>query len=162
MSNFYLDHIANSVQLETTDRRSDIMLLEPITRSIVQKIINDSHAHGVELMVYETYRSKVRQEQLFNQGVSELRQVGVHHYGLACDLVKNVNGEPLWKGDFSLLGQLARANGLIWGGNWGNPNIHHSFIDIYHVQRCTIARQASLFRGEWYPDDNYNPYDDQM
>jgi hypothetical protein len=84
----------------------------------------------------------------------------VHHYGLACDIVRVVGGEPSWKGDFSFLGQLAHSSGLIWGGDWGAPNIKHSFIDSVHVQRCTVARQGDLFAGTWYPDDSYNPYAD--
>jgi hypothetical protein len=64
--------------------------------------------------------------------------------------------------DFSFLGQLAHSAGLIWGGDWGNPNVKHTFVDAVHVQRCTIARQTELFAGEWYPDDTYNPYQDEQ
>src|SRR5207244_9857735 len=68
--------------------------------------------------------------------------LGVHHYGLACDIVKDINGQPSWKGDFSILGQMAHAHRLIWGGDWGTPTVHHSFIDSDHVQRCSIAKQG--------------------
>jgi len=57
-----------------------------------------------------------------------------------------------------LLGELAHEHGLIWGGDWGNPSAKHTFIDPVHVQRCTVARQAGLFRGEWYPEEGYDPY----
>jgi len=30
-------------------------------------------------------------------------------YGLACDLVKDINGSPSWKGDFKFLGKLAKV-----------------------------------------------------
>jgi hypothetical protein len=79
---------------------------------------------------------------------------------LACDLVKDVSGQPSWKGDFSFLAALAKSHNLIWGGDWGTPNQPHSFRDYDHVQRCSIGRQAALFRGDWYPDDNYHPYAD--
>jgi hypothetical protein len=72
---------------------------------------------GIALMIFETYRSEDRQLALFNQGATKLKNVGVHHYGLACDLVKNINGEPSWKGDFGFLGELADENGMIWGGD---------------------------------------------
>lgn len=84
----------------------------------------------------------------------------MHHYGLSCGIVKSIGGKPSWKGDFSLVGELAHAYGLIWGGDWGNPKVHHSFIDSVHVQRCSIKRQGALFMGEWYPDASYNPYND--
>jgi len=113
-------------------------------------------------MIYETYRSQNRQQELFNNGATKLRTVGVHHYGLACDIVRVAAGEPCWKGDFSFLGQLAHSSGLIWGGDWGAPEIKHSFVDSVHVQRCTVTRQGDLFTGVWYPNDAYNPYDDKQ
>jgi hypothetical protein len=158
MSNFYEDVISKDDRFSSTNRSNDINLLEPTTRQKVLDIIADADSHGIKLMIFETYRSNERQEQLFQQGVTKLRTVGVHHYGLACDIVKDINGEPSWKGDFSLLGQLAHEHGLIWGGDWGNPGISHTFLDTVHVQRCTIGMQAALFRGEWYPQPDYDPY----
>jgi len=157
---FYTDVIEGDSRFNSASRIVDPGLLEPITRAAVQAIMADAHALGIELMVFETYRSQARQQALFNQHATQLRHVGVHHYGLACDLVKSVGGEPSWKGDFSFLGHLARAHKLIWGGDWGTPGQHHSLIDAVHVQRCPVGRQASLFRGDWYPDAAYNPYQD--
>ena len=158
MRNFYTDTIKQSRFFASSQRIDTLDLLEPITQQRVHEILADAKAHGVDLMVFETYRSQARQALLFNQGATRLRIVGVHHYGLACDIVKSIDGEPSWKGDFSLLGEWAHKHGLIWGGDWGAPGKPHTFVDAVHVQRCTIARQASLFRGEWYPDDHYNPY----
>jgi hypothetical protein len=160
MDSFFTDVIKKSPKFTSKKRIADLALLEPQTRKRVRAIIADAKAHGVKLMVFETYRSEARQTELFNQGATQLRKVGVHHYGLACDLVRDVNGEPSWKGDFELLGTLAHHHRLIWGGDWGKPHIHHSFVDPVHVQRCTIERQASLFRGTFYPDAAYNPYTD--
>ena len=158
MTSFFTDVIMKDARVESVTRINTLDLLEPGTRERAQAIIADAQAHGVELMVFETFRSRARQLDLFNRGATKLRDVGVHNYGLACDIVKVAGGEPSWKGDFSLLGALARAHGLIWGGDWGTPGVQHGFIDAVHVQRCTVARQAALFRGEWYPDDAYDPY----
>jgi len=125
MANFYKDVIKKSPKFTSRKRVADLTLLEPATRKRVRAVIADAKEHGLKLMVFETYRSTQRQTDLFNSGATQLRTVGVHHYGLACDLVRDVNGEPSWKGDFSLLGRLARHHGFIWGGDWGNPNIHH-------------------------------------
>jgi len=160
MGNFYTDVIKQDARFQSVNVVSDIALLEPATRALVLAIIADADAHGMKLMVFETYRSQARQQLLYEQGATQLRQVGVHHYGLACDLVKNVGGVPSWKGDFSLLGRLAHQHLLIWGGDWGNPAVPHNFVDDCHVQRCSLARQASLFREDWYPDATYNPYAD--
>ena len=74
-------------------------------------------------------------------------------------LVKSINGEPSWKGDFSFLGPIARAYGLVWCGDWGQPNLPHSFGYNDHVQRCSVEMQAQLFRGDWYPGTNYSAFD---
>jgi hypothetical protein len=160
MANFYTDVIIQDSRFNSAKKISDPELLEPATRDRVMAIIADAAANGLKLMIFETYRSQARQLALFNQGATKLKQVGVHHYGLACDIVKDIAGQPSWKGDFSLLGDLGRHHGMIWGGDWGTPGSKHSFVDADHVQRCSIGRQASLFGGDWYPNDNYNPYDD--
>jgi hypothetical protein len=160
MANFYTDVISQDARFGSLTRVADPSLLEPLMRQLVEHLIWSARQMGIEVMVYETYRSQDRQQALFNNGATKLRSVGVHHYGLACDLLRMVGGEPSWKGDFSFLGQLAHSSGLIWGGDWGAPNSKHSFVDSVHVQRCTIARQVDLFAGTWYPDDAYNPYDD--
>ncbi len=158
MGNFFTDTICKDPRFNLAKRVSDLQMLEPGTRARVESIIADAKAHGVELMVHETFRSRARQQTLFANGASKLREVGVHNYGLAADIVKSVDGDPSWKGSFDLLGTLAREYGLIWGGDWGHPERHNDFPDLVHVQRCTVARQAALFRGDFYPDDAYDPY----
>jgi hypothetical protein len=162
MGNFYTDVISHDARFDSAARIGDASLLEPTTRQLVEGIVSAAHRMGIELMIYETYRSQDRQQELFNQGATKLRAVGVHHYGLACDMVRVAGGEPSWKGDFSFLGHLAQSCGLIWGGDWGAPNIKHSFVDSVHVQRCTVARQGDLFAGVWYPNNIYNPYEDDQ
>lgn len=160
MSSFYTDVISKDAHFGSAGRISDASLLEPMTRQLVERIVLSAQQMGIELIIYETYRSQERQQELFNNGATKLRTVGVHHYGLACDIVRSIGGEPSWKGDFTFLGHFAQSCGLIWGGDWGAPQIKHSFIDSVHVQRCTVSRQGDLFAGIWYPDDTYNPYED--
>jgi hypothetical protein len=160
MGNFFSNVISQDPRFNSTTRVADPALLEPMTRRLVQQIVEASQQMGIAVMIFETYRSQARQLELFNNGATKLRTVGVHQYGLACDIARVVGGEPSWKGDFSFLGQLAHSSGLIWGGDWGSPDIKPSFVDSVHVQRCTVARQAALFAGNFYPDDSYNPYTD--
>jgi hypothetical protein len=162
MTTFYEDVLAKDARFASLTRIADPSLLEPVTRQLVERLVATSQRMGIDVTIYETYRSRERQLALFNSGASKLRTVGVHHYGLACDIVREVGGEPCWKGDFTFLGQLAQSCGLIWGGDWGAPHIAHSFVDSVHVQRCTVARQGDLFAGAWYPDEIYNPYDDEQ
>jgi hypothetical protein len=157
MGNFYTDVIKKDPRFKSTKPIGDMKLLEPVTRQKVQQIIDDAAALGIKLMVYETYRSQERQELLYQQKATQLETVGVHHYGLACDLVKDVGGHPSWKGDFKFIQKLAKKNGFIWGGDWGKPGVKPKLYDPGHVQRCTVARQKALFNGTWYPDDDYDP-----
>src|ERR1700693_3787108 len=157
MGNFFEDFIAGG-HLQTDARTSDTEMLEPVTRLAVASIIAAAKAElGMDLMVFETFRSQLRQEQLFAKGVTELKHVGVHGYGLAADIVKLINGQPSWAGDFSFLGPLAKRFGLIWGGDWGEPLVKHSLYDADHVQRCSKADEEKLFAGTWYPDADYSP-----
>ncbi|MFZ1049470.1 MAG: hypothetical protein WAN41_02170, partial [Candidatus Sulfotelmatobacter sp.] len=97
MGNFYTDVISKDTRFESVSRVSDPSLLEQSTRQLVAGIVSAAGQMGIELMIYETYRSEERQQDLFNHGATKLRTVGVHHYGLACDIVRVVNGEPSWK-----------------------------------------------------------------
>ncbi len=158
MASFYTTVIRRDERFASAGRVADLDLLEPMTRRAVQEIVADADALGIALMVFETYRSTRRQRELARQGASQRRVLSVHHFGLACDLVRTVNGEPSWKGDFTFLGRLARRHGLIWGGDWGEPDRPHRFIDAVHVQRIRVGRQRALFARRWYPDATYEPW----
>jgi hypothetical protein len=158
LGNFYTDTIVPDPRFNSLQPINDMALLEPVIRNLVRQIMVDAAAGGVKLMVFETYRSQARQTKLFAQGATQLKTVGVHHYGLACDLVKDIGGSASWKGDFSFLGKLAKKYDLIWGGDWGKPGVKTRFPDLVHVQRCAVADQKKLFAGTWYPDKDYDPY----
>jgi hypothetical protein len=133
------------------------MLLEPVTRQAVYNILRDAYQQGNPLILFETYRSRERQALLFAEGKSQLRDVGAHHYGLAADLVRAVDGMPSWEGDYTFLAELAQKYGLVSGSNWGDiGGARVRFVDATHVQRVTIPDQERLFAGEWYPDENYS------
>jgi hypothetical protein len=160
LGNFYTDVLELDSRFHSVKPISDLGLLEPVTRGLVQLVMQEAAALGISLIPFETYRSQDRQLSLFEQGKSQLHTVGVHHYGLACDLVRDVCGAPSWEGDFSFLRVIARHHKLIWGGDWGTPCQTHKLYDAVHVQRCSVARQVALFRGEWYPEEDYDPYED--
>ncbi|MGA2739343.1 MAG: M15 family metallopeptidase [Bryobacteraceae bacterium] len=157
---FYTEVIQQNPQFHSTTAVRDMELLEPATRAAVQAIIDGAAAQGVTLEVTETYRSQERQQQLFAQHATQLETVGVHHYGLAADFCKVVDGKAAWDGDWSFLTPLCAANGMIWGGDWGQPDKPHSFRDYDHVQRCEVSEQAALFAGTWYPQAAASPATD--
>lgn len=160
MSNFYTDVIKQDSRYHTTGLVASLNMLELVTRQAVMNLIADALEQGIHLMIFETFRSQERQKVLFDKGVTKLEHVGVHNFGLAADIVRSVNEEPSWKGDFSFMATLARKQNLISGLDWGHPEAAHSFVDAVHVQRCSLSRQQALFAGTWYPGSTYNPYAD--
>jgi peptidoglycan L-alanyl-D-glutamate endopeptidase CwlK len=151
MQNFYNSFLVKSPYFHTVSRNSDPSYLEPVFRAAVEAILKESAAAGQPLFLFETYRSPQRQQFLFQQGATELRDVSCHGYGLAADFCKDLYGQPSWLGDFGFLGELAKKHGLVWGGMW------REFPDYGHVQRIAVADQAKLFNGTWFPDESYSP-----
>ena len=150
---FFDEVIQKSPQFRSLEAVRDLDLLEPVTRDAVRWIVADAAVAGITLEVTETYRSAERQVMLYERGATQLKLVGVHHYGLAADFCKIIDGKASWAGDWSFLRDLANKHGLISGLDWGLPNEEHSFVDPDHVQRPTIAEQSKLFSGSWYPPE---------
>lgn len=148
---FYADVICKAPEYHSTIRVSSLALLEPITRAAVVAIVAEANAAGNHCDVFETYRSQELQEIYFKRGATTLETVGVHHYGLACDIVCRVAGDWSWKPSYAFLGPLAKKHGLIWGGNWSR------FKDMDHVQRIILDDETRLFANAWYPPDAYTP-----
>jgi LAS superfamily LD-carboxypeptidase LdcB len=147
---FYTDVIQPDPRFHSPVECRDVALLEHFTRIAVANIIADAKSLGISLIVTETFRSAERQEMLFSQRATQLRTVGTHHYGLACDFAKIIMGAASWAGDWQFLADLAAKHGLVSGLNWNLPG-PHGFVDPDHVQRCEVAQQELLFAGEWYP-----------
>jgi hypothetical protein len=155
---FLTDVIQKDIRFNSTAECRDPTLLEPHFRTVVEAIIADAASHGWKLEIGETFRSKARQEYLFAKGATELKDVGVHGYGLACDLLYINNGKYDTIGPhYSFLMGLCKVHSCpwgdtVWGGNWDEPNLPHSFRDWDHIQAITLAEQPKLFSGEWYPE----------
>ena len=137
MGNFYTDAIRKDARFASLQPIHDLALLEPVTRSKVLAIIADAADAGIKLMPTRPAEARRGKRGSITEA-TKLKTVGVHHYGLACDLVKDIAGEPSWKGDFAFLGRPAQKHRLIWRGDWGRPGATHKFVDSVHVQRCAI------------------------
>ncbi|MEL7086837.1 MAG: M15 family metallopeptidase [Planctomycetota bacterium] len=160
MPNFYDTTIRNSKAYRSDAVCKDLALLEPGTRAAVTALLAEAHADGIDLRVLETYRSQTRQSALFTGHRTQLRTVGCHGYGVACDFGVFVDGKyQESNGPYVFLRQLARKHGLISGQDWGHPYVR-GFIDSGHVQRVPVWRQPQLFADAWYPPADYDPYED--
>lgn len=162
MATFY-DTIRNSPYFGHDTICKDLNMLEPGTRAAVVALMDDVKAQNIELRVLETYRSQTRQSALFAKHATQLRTVGCHGYGVACDFGVFVNGtyQPDDKA-YQFLRQAARRHGLISGIDWGHA-APKGFEDSDHVQRVPVWRQNAMFNGSWYPPTSgYDPYVDSI
>jgi len=162
MGNFYTDVLQSDSRFHSAEPIRDMALLEPVFRGQVEAFMAAARAAGNELIVTETYRSSELQQRYFDEGKTQLRTVGVHHYGLAVDFAKLVDGQPSWDGDWTFCVGLAKqvstaGRVVISGVDWGRPDQPHSFVDSDHIQGCTIEQQAGLFAGSWYPGGTATP-----
>jgi hypothetical protein len=117
--------------------------LHPAARKPIAALAQDVQRAGLPFRVYETYRGRERQEDGVRRGVSKARYLsGYHNYGLGTDFVGFVNGRWSWAPSlpWARLGQLARARGLRWGGDWTG------FVDKPHVQ-LSVGTVSQLRNG---------------
>jgi hypothetical protein len=170
MGNFYTDVILKSGYAKNPNEVcKDIAMLEPGFRARVQSFITDAGSAGKKLVVLETYRSQARQAHLYAQGrtapgriVTSLAKVGVHGYGLACDLgLMDPKYDPTGE-HYAFFQALCAKHRMISGIDWGTPHQRHSFHDWDHVQGVPVFRQNDLFAGRWYPPQGYDPIQDQI
>jgi hypothetical protein len=159
--NFYNTVIRNSRYFGSDAVCKDTAMLEPGTRTAVANLLADAKAQGIDLRLLETYRSQTRQSYLFTKRATQLRTVGCHGYGVACDFGVFTNGKyEEGNKPYVFLKVLARKHGLISGQDWGHST-EGGFVDSGHVQRVPVWRQSALFGGSWYPEPNgYDPYAD--
>jgi len=152
VGNFFVDVIQKHPAYKKKDRYAGLDLLEPVTRAHAEAILAEL---GPEWMLWETFRSKERQADLFSRGTTDLQRVGVHHYGLAFDIIRNdakpgKRPVPTWLGNFSPLVQAAVSRGLVAGLKRKSGK-----VDFPHVQRIRVLDQWKLFNGTWYPGADY-------
>jgi hypothetical protein len=112
-------------------------LLAPRFREAVEAAIEAcNRTHGLDAMVYETYRSD-ELARLYHARGRSVRPPDTpvtnaptnlhtwHGYGLAVDVVHTTrrwNAPPEW---FAQVADVFRAHGCRWGGEWSTPDLPH-------------------------------------
>ena len=116
------------------------LLIQPFKSKIKRLISIMWTKYGLDVVINEGARNKARTEKLNDDGVRSAKWgKSLHNYGAAVDLIwgsgrpdgkvvdpylKNVSRRErkrLWK----LLGSEAKKLGLIWGGDWKDPDETH-------------------------------------
>ena len=163
MGNFYTDVAERDPRFRSPQACYDPALLEPHFRAAMQGLIAAAATIGETLHWGETFRSPARQLYLRSKGLSQLT-TGFHCFTFACDLSRIINGryDPTGK-NYAFLRRLCAAapplpwgNRLVWGGDWGDPNMNLNdtkhFHDWDHVQALPNDCESRLFdktTGKW-------------
>ena len=108
--------------------------LHPEVKLMVTAWLATAAREGLEVLVTCTYRSQAEQDALYAQGRTKPGAVvtwakrsnhshteGGRPASLAVDFVPLKGGKTVWTATdpaWARLGRLAKAQGLVWGGDW--------------------------------------------
>lgn len=105
--------------------------LAPNTKKAATEWYSWCVANGIDILIYETIRTKEKQEENVRKGVSQTMQ-SYHLVGQALDFVPIVNEKTDWNGydrpDIQKAITKAKQLGFEWGGDW------KGFVDKPHLQ----------------------------
>jgi len=145
--NWHKDYLIKHRKYFFKRRVADMDMLYPPFRILVAELIYRARKAGLNVEVYETYRSVARQIKLWALGRTKLKKRSMHHYGIAADIVfKTKKGYWTWVGDWDKLIEIASKElGLECGGNWSR------FKDYNHFQLvpATVEAQKRIIMGEY-------------
>lgn len=115
IANYFKNTIQSSELYHSPKPVNDVDLLYPEFKDKVDELISiykEDHEH--EPFILETYRSNDLQLSYFNRGASKIRKDGMHHFGIAVDLVAlNDNGHVSYDIlDYDSLRKTAKELGL--------------------------------------------------
>lgn len=102
--------------------------------------------NNIEILIYETIRTKEKQREYVKKGVSKTMK-SYHLVGQALDFVPvDKKGNPLWNGyDLPKVKkaiQYAKQLGFTWGGDW------KGFVDKPHLQYEYKGYGTDTFNGD--------------
>jgi hypothetical protein len=136
IADFFLSKLITNSKFNSVTPNNDQSLLFPAFLDRVNSCVAQFRQTypAVNLGFVETYRSNALQLIHYNNGASQLKKNGMHHYGIAVDCIFIINGKRTYKGDITLLRKIFKENGLFILGLW----------DAFHVQFIDVPAQQSL------------------
>ena len=116
----------------------DINLLYPTVKALAEKLVAECEKQELKIKITDTLRTQAEQNALYAQGrtkpgnkVTNAKYPQSNHcWGIAFDFCRN-DGQGAYNdndGFFSKVGQVGKALGLDWGGDWT------SFVDKPHFE----------------------------
>src|SRR3990167_3067368 len=152
--NWHMESIKTNPLFDSPGIVNDPMLLYPPFREKIRRLIVIAVESGLQVVLFESYRSQRRQLALFKQRKTKLKTNGMHFYGVAADVVfRTVGGGWTWTpapggaggAMWKRLGQIGKDLGLVWGGDW------KGLVDCPHFQLTSVAEQSEIVAGNYPP-----------
>jgi peptidoglycan LD-endopeptidase CwlK len=107
--------------------------------------------NGIDVLIYETIRTKEQQAENVRKGASKTMK-SYHLVGQALDFVPVKDGKADWNGydDPAIKKAIAKAKefGFTWGGDWDNDGqtTDERFVDKPHLQYDKIPYGSDTFK----------------
>lgn len=118
--------------MSVTSTCRSISELTPNAQKACSLFMAECERQGLNVLITETYRSKERQNYLYEQGrirpgnIVTWTKNSRHTSRRAWDICKNVKGaEYSDKAFFAQCGKIAAKFGITWGGDWKTPDTPH-------------------------------------
>lgn len=133
----------------------DLAELHPKVEEMARQLIKKCESKGLKIGVGETYRSKERQNYLYEQGRNRPGQIityakgddlsSYHQWRLAFDFFQNIKGKEHETEFLKQVGTIAEEVGFEWGGRW-------LMADTCHLQYTFGLSIADLKAGKKIPN----------
>lgn len=146
---------------EKVDPSPSISGLYPPFEAKIEALLIAARAHGMEVGLFEGFRSWEKQAQIFAQGRTKPGKVVTkappghswHNFGLAADVVFRAKGKWSWAEShpWSRLGALGKELGLEWGGDWKRfpDRPHFEWKDKPSLASARLLYQKGGVRELW-------------
>ncbi|RPI18740.1 MAG: peptidoglycan-binding protein [Ignavibacteriae bacterium] len=140
----YLSKIVTSNYYLQSNPVKEIELLYPGFKALLNKL---RFNFPVQFAYTETYRSNTLQKQYYSQGLSKIKTNGMHHYGIAADLIFIIDGQRTYKGPFDKLHTAYESVGGPDLGSLENWDAGHlQFIPVVEQNRLREEVNAAVLR----------------
>lgn len=127
-------------------RNQSLNLLYYPFREKVVAGLEQARDAGIPLQVFETFRSRVRQSELYAKGrtapgpivTRALPGQTYHNYGIAVDLVLWIDGKWTWDRQYHdhyrEAGKYFELQGLTWLGRNSGDLVHYQYKSPYKIE----------------------------
>lgn len=133
----------------------DLDLLYPKFREMVETAISKAQGDGLEVYIFETYRTPARQNELYLAGkasplTAPTKRKGWrswHQFGLAADIAFGGPGKWHWMGDFKRAGAYFLTQGLRSGG--ASDLAHYEWPAVMTIDMASKIEDEEGVLGVW-------------